>query len=732
MKRIINIAVTLAFVLVAVSCAELLEQNRTEAGQKIPESATLTIGFGVPMDIPTKALTHTPNIESIHVFIFDEEGTLLQVRKANIGSSVTDNYDGISNPTTGQLAYWEITNVMMSNEKRILHFVANLPDSQVPSSGSETSIFQTLAVSAPTAAYWQKVELKMIEPYKYIGTGDYVGKYDYIDDNGVFREKASVSGTVSGSSYTDSNGQTVNPGDYIDRNSCKIINGTGYYFYPTSEFATADQLAKLKRLPLVRNFAQIHFVNQWEDFVVKKIALVNIPKNGFVAPFSNGSFVNGYMTGLKPAISDITYSPILPSGGINTAGPDSEGFVFTEVGSDQSADLFMYERGIPQSDATCILVGGELEDAAVSGTDGLTWFKIEITNSDDGSYFPIYRDFVYPVVIEKISAAAVQYATPKAAFDNAPVGDLSGSPETATLTRIDDGKGLNLWVSYVDLTDLAGGKTVPLLYTFFYKPEGSSVTTYFHDAQGAESKVTFSRIKIPTLDYATGEVVKKGIIDSDHNSDYLSKVPDDRYTWYLAEIPLNAKGNYVLQSVIQAQGKATVSDGLPYAATLTRKVTYTVMGQLKLGLKTSWDNENNPQLTISLPNTLTYSTFPLTLMIEAEDNNLNPHSRTPLPVEAGTSLFNTDTQTRTRSFHFLKTISYTEYTEKTVSSSQTKDFVCTFVLTRNSGHVGTVADPITQIRVIEKIEETEDRDLSWFLGGADATVALVTGSTSTN
>lgn len=735
MKKIYGIAITLALFLVAVSCTELLDQKQRDMGQIIPEGATLTIGFGVPVEVPTKAtsMTHLPKIESIHVLIFDGEGTLLQVRKAITGSSVTDNYDGVSTPASGQLAYWEITNVMMSAEKRVLHFVANLPEDLVPASGSETSIFQTLAVSAPTAAYWQKVELKMIEPYKYVGGG----VYDYIDDSGVFHEGAAVTGTVSGNSYIDSNNQTVNPGDYIDRNSCKIINGTGYYFYPTSDFVEESQLNKLKHLPLVRNFAQIHFKNSWEDFTVKKVALVNTPNKGLVAPFSSGSFVNEYMTGLKPVRANLsndtyTYSPILPSGGINTDGPETEGFTFTDVSAaSQEADLFMYERGIPQSDATCILVGGELEGADVYSTDSdnnkWTWFKIEITNAEDGLYFPFYRDFVYPVEIETISAAAVQYATAQAAFENAPVGDLSNSPETATLTQISDGKGLNLWVSYVDLTDLSGDKNVPLFYTFFYKPDGSDAAQYFHSSDGTETKVSFSRIKNTTLEYATGEVVKKGIIDDNHNSSYLTKVPDSRYTWYLAEVPLNAKGNYVLQSVVKAEGKVIASD-VGYAATLSRKVTYTVMGQQKLGLKTSWGDDGNPQLTISLPNTLTYSTFPLTLMIEAEDCNLNPHSSTPLPVEDGVSSFDSNK----RSFYFLKTISYTDYTDAPISDSQTKDFSCKFVVTRNSGHAGTVADPITQIRVIEKIEETEDRDLSWFLGGTDATVALVTGSTSTN
>lgn len=732
MKKIFYIAFALILALGGVSCTELLDQNRNDAGQRIPDDATLTIGFGVPMEIQTKAadMAHAPKIESIHVFIFDEEGTLLQVRKAEVGESVSVNYDGESNPTTGQLSYWEITNVMMSAEKRVLHFVANLPEDLVPTSGSETSIFQTLAVSAPTAAYWQKVELKMIEPYTYAGGG----VYDYIDDSGIFHEGAAVIGTVSGSSYKDSNNQTVNVGDYIDRNSCKIINGTGYYFYPTSEFVEASQLKKLKQLPLVRNFAQIHFVNSWDQFIVKKVALVNTPNKGLVAPFSSGSFVDEYMTGLKPNRTNITtYSPILPSGGINTNGPDTEGFVFTNVDvTTQSADLFMYERGIPKTDATCILVGGELNGATVYSTDDQgnkwTWFKIEITNSRDGSYFPLYRDFVYPVEIESISAAAVQNATAQAAFIAAPVGDLSNSPETETMTEISDGKGLVLRVSYVDLTDLSGNKNVPLLYTFYYKPAGAANATYFHNTStGDEERVTFSRVKNTTLDYATGDVIKQGIIDDDHNRDYLSMIPDNRYTWYLAEVPLNAKGNYPLQSVIKAEGKVTVDDGVPYAASLTRKVTYTVVGQQKLGLKTSWV-EGKPQLTISLPNTLTYSTFPLTLKIEAEDGNLNPTPDSPLPVEDGVSLFDSGR----RSFYFLKTIDYTEYSTHALSASQTKDYVCKFDITLDSGHAGTVADPITRIRVIEKIEETDNREDSWFLGGTNATVALVTGSTSTN
>lgn len=700
--------------------------------------------FSVPTEISTKAdMANDPTIESIHVFIFNEEGTLLQVRPATLGTTtVSKNYDSTNPNMQTMVSSWKIDNVMMSADPRILHFVANLPkvldennqpvvnedgsyQYDIPLAGSETSIFQSLALSAPQASYWQRVKLLNILPYQYEGQKT----YSYVDNNGNLVLDADVP-NASGAEYLDGSwdykdnlGYKVTKGDYINHSGDKILDGTGYYYVP-------DESSPLyNMIPMVRNFARVQFTNNWSVFKLRKIALGNTPKSGLVAPYapySASRFESTYTNlvsqpaGTRPAVTSLTgYHPLLSGEGIDTDCPT----VFTTVtGTVNAATLFIYERDIPNAaaPATCVLIGGELSGASANEKDseGLTWFKIEIADVN-GAYFPFFRDFTYPMTLSSIAESATRYNSAGAAWGALPVGDISNSPETATLTQITDGDGLTLWVSYVDYPDLSGGRTIPLLYTFFRESEAGGETTidYFPD------NVTFTRQKKAnsTLGWATTETVsKKGAITQNgENSAYWDKRPHEDYTWYLAEVTLNPKDpDATLQSNIHVEGHITT----PYTKTLSRDVTYTVMGQQKLELTTSalsGDASGNTfTLSVKLPDTFGSSVFPLTLKIEAEDNNLTPADN--LTVETGKSAFR-----NSNTYYFLKTISYSEY-QSLATASPSYTFTCNFKTTKSTGNT-----PVTNIRVTEKMKEGETRD-SWFKGGNDATVPLKVGSSSSN
>lgn len=705
MKKIFSAIVTAGLLSAAAACTGVFEPDRREAGRRIPENAAVTLGFGVPTGLATKAgMAGSPSIESMHVLVFDAEGTLLHAKKAEAGA--------VNRPE--QISWWKVE-VMMAAEKRRIHFIANLPDALVPEYGSEQSIFQSLAVTHPAAAYWQCVELDRIDPYTYTGNKTYM----YVRDDGTLSGEVPVPNAATAQadgSYIDNNGFTVSAGDYINRNGDKIVDGTGYYHVPSA----TSPLRNL--LPLVRNFACIRFTNNWPDFTLRKIALVNTPRSGLVAPYDNANGIAEVYSGLvgqpfgtKPDIAASGgYTPILPADGIDTDFPAA----FTTV-SGNTAELYMYERGIPTADATCVLIGGELAGATSSQMDsqGNTWFKIEIAE-ENGSYFPVLRGFTYDMTLGSIEISATRYASAEAAYGASPVGDISNSTETSTLTQITDGQGLTLWVNTIDHPDLTGGRTVPLIYTFFYENMGTK--TYF--CEGASDKISFSRMRKPgsTLDWATEEtVIPKGVINDTSNSEYLALVPNPDYIWYLAEVTLKARRDEILQSNIRVEGIVRASDVTGYAKRLHRDITYTVMGQQKLRLRTSGlaadASGNTTTVTLILPNTLGPAVFPLTFRIEAEDNNLTPTDN--LTAETGKSAFNASKNT----FCFLKTISYSEYLAS-ADATLPYAFPCVFKTTKATGK-----NPVTRIRVTEKSERT-----SWFKGGDEATVPLAVGSASTN
>lgn len=722
MKKIFNILLLSTLLLGTYSCTEPLSPGLSDGKQVIPEGATITVGFGVWEDVATKGpMADNPSIERIHVLVFDEYGILVQAKEATLGTkTVNRNYDSSKENTSTEIYYsWWNVELLMSAEKRTLHFVANLNDNQVPTSGSQQSIFQTLATTAPQSSYWQRIELDEIQPYTYQGGT----QYEHYDGEGVLR-KTDVPGTVTGGSYNDGK-YDVFTGDYIDRDGKKIVDGTGYYFVPPTDSPLRDKIY------LVRNFARIQFTNTWSAFTLKKIALVNYPKTGLVAPYvnSNGTFLEAYM---KAGTQDLVYlngeeyvsrvdgyAPMLPSEGIET-----ENYTLQDV-TDNSATLYMYERGIPTSDATCVLVGGNFD----GGTNVTTWFKIEIAK-EDGSYFPIYRDFTYNMILGSLDNNATRHATAADALAHAPVGDISGSTETATLSQITDGNGLVLWVHEIDHAELNGGHPVALLFTFVY--ENKSTHAVLKDFY---NNVSFEAIESQGWNggwatESTGAVTTASETITS-GSEYYSLIPNTAYPWHYVLVNLESYVDANLRSMIRVKGSVDVSDysdiefptgQSPKKKTLYRDVTYTVMGKQNLKLKTTGPQTDAvgqlTTLTIELPTTLADGVFPLTFRIEAKDNNIAPYitSSTPekdkMPTEVGTSAFSGGGNT----YYFLKTIDKDMY-----KNSTDKKFDCVFQLTKATGK--TNGQTITQISVREQPKS------KWF--PADAVVDLKVNTEST-
>ena len=712
MKKIFfPIFITALAALSVISCVRFKEQDLPgrNADTSFPEDATLTMGFCVPTGVTTKGLTDMaadPYIESLHVFFFDEDGTLLQVREATLStvSTVTQNYNPSSPNDASMLAYWTVDKVNMTVEKRIIHLVANLPANKVPRSGSENSIFRNLSVAYPTASYWQRLELNSIEPYSYDGSDS----YDFLDADGVI-ETASVLARDYDSThqcYVDSNGATVNKGDYIDVNGNKIVNGTGYYFIPPASSPLRT------RIPLIRNFVKITINNTWSDFVLRKVALINTPKEGLVAPFRSSTapkfetaytWSSSWSVGQIPSRTDLdnnNYTPLLAAAGLDSDPSPSGLETAIAVSGGQSATLFMYERGLPfDNNAVSVLIGGELTGAIHHDSDGLTWFKLEITDAD-GEYYPFYRGFNYTLEMTGIVDAINNgHNSATSALSHVPLGNISNAKETASLTQINDGNGLTLWVSYIDYTTTGGGGTVPLLYTFYH--DNGSTKTYY--CSGANDRVTFTaktnEATGSNLSWATSDVItKEGEITS--SSPYWSKRPDTGLTWYLATVTLNASATEILQNDIVVDGKTRSTDAVG-ARELSRHITYTVTYPQKLGLEITPIGANEAgrptHLTVTLPNTLTRSAFPLKLRIEAEDTNLTPIDN--VTAKVGLSTFDpvapATTQTK-HSYYFVKTIEHDEY-----EASDTKAFMFDFETTKATSQTPPL---VTRVKV------TEDKD----------------------
>lgn len=684
MKKYIYIFLFFAALLTAACVEPMQPQPNLLDLLDEEDGPTVTLEFSLPPQ--TKgAMSHDPSIATIHVAVFNKAGVLKQFEQAVLTNpgNVT-NGSSASNPTYS-------VDIHMSAKPRILHFIADSPittfDELVAAAGTsgEDVILNALTTSGGQAAYWQRFELDRVDAYKYQG-GVYTDCYGH------------DWGTAGGNSYeyTDA-GQsiTVNKGDYIKRDGHKVLDGTGYF---QSDYVKGV----ISNVPFVRNFAEITVTGMdGTNFIPKQFALVNVPTHGFVAPYDAeaGLFAEAYTNCTSSGFTGFTHDgvagtgyPGTLAGALNTSLPTE--FINLEGSGNHNA--YMYERPLPNTSqpSTCILVGGLYDhdqdgnyadnDGAVRepGT-GLTWLMIEVDK--DGAYFPIYRGLSYTIRIGTVEGTK-GYASAADAYNAEPIGDISSSVTTATLTQINDGKGTTLWVSYIDYV-ATEAQTKTIYYTMYY--EDSGVITYLNDGVTA------------TVSHPDDSYKAILSIDTSDAATYTSGTPDDSKEWKMISVRLADNGQFTKRSVLRISGNAH------NGKTMYRDVQYRVMDtqEFKNGnnvLKgTALASENSGEqttLTIYLPNDLGFSMFPLTLCIEAKNGGFTTADSPGLPVEYGPSLFDASKT----AFYFLKTIEYEDYYNASTGVT-TNSFTATFKTTRN-GTTSAAGTNATDFRVLDKVK----------------------------
>ncbi len=653
-------------VLLVVSCVEPLGNLVVSEHNAPDENDLVTLTFSLPPK--TKSLmAHDPSISTIHVAVFNQSGVLKQFEQATL-----KNPGNVTNGSTSSNPEYSV-DVYMSKKPRILHFIADIPESlntyeklvAVAGTTGEETILNAITTEGGQAAYWQRVELDNIDAYKYEG-----GVYTPPDGS----PNRGSDGATSYSYTVDNQTITVNVGDYIKKNGDKVLDGTGY-------FQSNAVAAKLASIPLVRNFAEITVTSlTGSNFVPQEFYLVNVPTKGFVAPFDANSsrFAPVYTASTTDSDDHVLFTGVLShssvaatsypgmlAGSLDTSDPSSDSSKRIDLtDTDPTKHVaFMYERPLPNvsQPATCILVGGNFTK------DGVTkyrWFCIELNK--DGVYFPIYRGISYDIKIGTISGTD-GYEDAQAAYAGGPLGDVSSSVLTSTLTEINDGKGTTLWVEYIDYvaTDAEASRT--LYYTMVYEPS-SGPRQYLFD------NISFS------VSHKAGYNAIVGSVDDSDTNEYQTGTPDNNYKWKKVSVQLDDPDSYTIKrSTLHVEG--ITNDNMR----MYRDVSYRVMPiqQFAHGndvLKgTPLENEDagkETTLTIYLPEDLGLSVFPSTIRIEAENQNFT--SVDGLPVEYGPSLFDPSK----KAFYFIKTINYSDYYDP-ITKAYTCEFEARFKTTRD-------------------------------------------------
>ena len=712
MKKFIYI---LCIALFAVACVDPLEQVVTITNEPA-DGAKMTLEFSIPTSPLTKGgMTDQPNITTsskVHVLVFNAtSGALLQVAEASLkeGESVTQNttWSSASSPITD---YADFTVVVdMGSAHRFLQVVVDAPtyttdgtndnetgigyaSNPIYIGDSETDVASKLYTQMYTqdnvtyypTSYWQRIDLPNgLQAYTYPGGKPEKG-VEGVDWTYVVKDPP-IDPTED--YYTDKNNSTVYYGDFVNGSGHKITTGTGYVM-------STDVANRVKFIPLVRNFVKIR-VSKAEggNFTPSKAVLINVPKSGYIAPYSAASgFVSYYLKDekldhlQKPAtpvagekygeagIISTGYTAPVPNDEIDTSNPGEAKCISADNGV---ISLYMYERGVPTSNPTQLLVYGSL-----NGTN--RWLKMDITDTD-GNYIALYRDLTYDMKIGSITGTS-GYTSIGAAYNGTAIGNPSASPETKTLTQVSDGKGTYIWVDYIDYASFdanANTTGVRLRYKFW-----NSNATY--PKTSADAVVTVSHSTSP------GAVTSTTLTPQVYSG---TDTQDQESGWYYVNVPLAAQTSTVMRSVVRVSGTAVNTAGK--TVTLYRDVTFTVMPMQTMTVEMSKlesDAYDKPTTaTITLPDGLGYSLFPLVIRIEAYNGSLNP-SDSDLPVGYGTSTFKTLTQTNnpdyatysgyvrsSNSLWFEKTIDYDDY------DSGTREFTADFTTIFSSGNPTVVA-----------------------------------------
>lgn len=689
MKRFIYILSIALIGVVACNKLSVVPEPR-EADNAPADGAKMEIRFSLgEEDLLTRGkMTADPYITPdslLYVFVYNaNSGVLLEVAKATLADSVTENTPWTAT-TENDIHHADFSAlVTMGSAPRYLHFVVDPPtyvpdgsdesetgigfkDNPIFTGETESNVAAKLYNTGGQTSYWQRVHLPNgLTAYTYPGGEP---KYGTAGTDWTYTAD-STPGDLTDDKYIDVNNNTVYYGDYVNAFGHKITDGTGY-------ICSTEVRTLLRHIPMVRNFVNIR-VSKAEGgtFTPSKAVLLNTPVSGFIAPYSAPSgFVSYYvfkdkLQYLKPVanpqegilygtegVISTGYTAPVPNDEIFTDCPDEEDDCVSAV--DGVIDLFMYERGVPEADPTQLLVYGNL-----SGV-GNTWLKIDITDLN-GDYTPFFREFTYEMKIGAITGTK-GYSTMKGAYDGPSIGNPSASPETATLTTVTDGKGVGIEVQYIDYAsfDPSNNPSTTLRYRF-WNASGSLTST-------AKLKVTHKT--------STGAIT----------STNLSGTPDpDNEGWYIVTVPLQPQGQTTYKSVLRVSGTATNTAN--NRVTLFRDVTFSVMPTQKFAeVKMSAFPNNNTQTTkatITLPDGLGYSLFPLVIRIEAYNQTLNP-TDADLPVQSGVSTFSvlasTDASYKTdNSFWFNKTIDFEDY------DSGTRTFEANFKGIKARGSNGTV------------------------------------------
>ena len=632
----------------------------------------------------TKAnLADTPTIENMQVVVFGSSGFLKECADIETFESATTN----GNTTL----YTYQAKISITDSKNLkVHIIANLGDVKLP---------------------W-KYDTEVMTKYAYTSNNQDAYWASFILPNGVTLKK-----------------------EWDEETQSMVYVKNGDYYQVTDDVTDAFCGGTGRPgLPLVRNFAKISIQSTTPQFVldkVKTLAVINKPDRGSVAPYNpqNGNIIYGYKDSLyidksvEPYMGlKYTYPGYSPSGTqyIDT-DPDAASLVWgtgTGDGEEIVSSVYMYERPVPAAGepVSYMIVHGTFypfKEKYYTDNQPNTWKATErstpgtyldlangvpcyykVDFKDEEGAYAIFRNFRYHIRITNVAKAGAE--TAGAAGSTGGTGDISQDQSVAGLTDFSDGYG-RIAVSHTGWTFVEGRAEFELKYKFIEDAaQGDATANNALVSEGGPVTITIGAKTGPvnvistTLDSSISSETGTNI---DAGANGIIRVmgastAKDAEGFRTIKFTVNTPDvNDITTQTIHISGKVNET------STLSRDVKYYLMPRQNMIVECIAD-EVNPDygedyvektageginVRITIPMMLPESMFPLVFSLESDALSITPNTakypEDNLPVANGNSIC--DGKTSSKSFHYVRTLSYIEYQEldETLDGMQ---FTCHF------------------------------------------------------
>lgn len=567
----------------------------------IGSKATITFSTAELIGSETRGVVDPDvGVNTLHLIVFDENGMLVEICEAEKHDSSSGHYT---------------VTLTLTDEPRIIHYVANCPVDQV-AYGHETSIIGNMYVDRNNSSehtteyetsYWARIEVPHI----------------------LVKEET--------------------------------INGT-------KVVSLADDIKdKFTHVPLLRNYAEITVTDDPDEtkpktFLFEGFTVYNLLDRGTVAPYNSNTqkfqsftYTNEETQEIKnysyPQISGFGYeghaltSAKLITDFIRNDGKDEDGSIkFYNAGD----PFYVYERKVSvmtdeeekwrESPPHIIIMGryknGEELDPQKKDEYPVYYYKMDLVYTETDAagfeeikYYNILRNFKYQFTITEIHDEG--YGSLEEAVAGVAGNNISGSSSTSKLTNVSDNMG-RLWVSYTDTT-LVDNNAVSLKYKY--------IPNYYDSTKDDYELVRNDLVKFENI---VGDVIT-GI------DDYKSKENDSEG---FREVTISVKEP---DDIIRQQNLLLKTN----SANLNRQIRYTLREKLTMEVectpKVEKKIKEQMQVDIKLPPGLTDDMFPLMLDMETSNRTLSPDAtKNSIPVTAGKSII--DGKREELSYYYTVTI----------------------------------------------------------------------------